>query len=813
MFDPKLESGFGAPSPVQSGTSAIGAIGGLLDGLGVFDAPAAAPAPPSPNDVKAADRSFFFSEWDKGQQLISQGKVQEGNRVIASAYRGWTSKYGTGTDEQVDNAFTMSTGVSPNVSQYGSATDITKIRQTPEFPLYVEQISITNPNASPEQIEQEAIRLTSNKLANDAKLLTYQQSEKVAWVDVERTYQEGANLLYSDVQGIITTIQADDIITPEEAKMAREWYRQNRTKFAPPPGVADEDWSSFQSNRLDPIDEIVELSIGASTTGTMTNDLNRALSQIIDKAIVQGKLPPALRIQLAPDDQGNYNDPIRILQGLSNTGAYGDRWAETVNNVLAMDYNQLLSWVKTFPEQDASFLGNVDTTEFRKLKPSDKINSLEQDRVALGSEDTGKAALAAMNIIEKVASLDSVALTPQLFASTFNDTFYNKLDQIYKTNPTVGEALIGRAQTAMAAQENAILVATESVAAQAGYSIQLNSKGQYDLVPDINLMSPEAAGWIKTYFGGDVAKAFEANGFVDGMPWRSQQMNPIMGLKDKAKKIKNSLGIYSDVLKTRSRLNDIMPDTGNDSLGGSAGADTLGFPSSLIGTESGGNFGAANNVEGAGGTGHFGRLQFSQGRLAEAKTAGVMPRNMTPEDFLKNPEVQKAVETWHFSDIKNFIGSNDLARFVGTVIKGVPVTLDGMLAVAHLGGKGGLKKFLESNGSYNPSDAYGTSLLDYLGTHQGSSVGPAGGPVPTTEPMFGGASSVRPEATVAPQSAQESRTAASVDLATRVAEEPQRLPAEVVEALRGKAKEMIKSMPMDPEVKALIEALIGASDE
>ena len=44
----------------------------------------------------------------------------------------------------------------------------------------------------------------------------------------------------------------------------------------------------------------------------------------------------------------------------------------------------------------------------------------------------------------------------------------------------------------------------------------------------------------------------------------------------------------------------------------------------------------------------------------------------------------------------------------------VDVTIDGLVAVAHLGGKTGLKKFLESNGKYNPADAYGTTLKDYL---------------------------------------------------------------------------------------------------
>jgi hypothetical protein len=33
--------------------------------------------------------------------------------------------------------------------------------------------------------------------------------------------------------------------------------------------------------------------------------------------------------------------------------------------------------------------------------------------------------------------------------------------------------------------------------------------------------------------------------------------------------------------------------------------------------------------------------------------------------------------------------------------------------VAHLGGKHGMKKFVQSAGKYNPSDELGTSLQDY----------------------------------------------------------------------------------------------------
>ena len=38
---------------------------------------------------------------------------------------------------------------------------------------------------------------------------------------------------------------------------------------------------------------------------------------------------------------------------------------------------------------------------------------------------------------------------------------------------------------------------------------------------------------------------------------------------------------------------------------------------------------------------------------------------------------------------------------------------DGLRAVAHLGGKSGMRRFVQSAGKYNPSDELGTSLQDY----------------------------------------------------------------------------------------------------
>jgi hypothetical protein len=148
------------------------------------------------------------------------------------------------------------------------------------------------------------------------------------------------------------------------------------------------------------------------------------------------------------------------------------------------------------------------------------------------------------------------------------------------------------------------------------------------------------------------------------------------------------------------------------------------FPASLIQTESGGNWQAKNDVMGSGGkAGHFGRLQFGQARLEDAARAGAIPQGVTPQQFMADPELQKRAESWHFSDIDSYIKQNGLDRAVGANINGVPVTLDGMRAVAHLGGKEGLQKFIATGGKYNPADVNGTSLMSYMQQHGGRQQG------------------------------------------------------------------------------------------
>lgn len=158
------------------------------------------------------------------------------------------------------------------------------------------------------------------------------------------------------------------------------------------------------------------------------------------------------------------------------------------------------------------------------------------------------------------------------------------------------------------------------------------------------------------------------------------------------------------------------------SMTGEAGA----FQTSLKTTESTNNPGAHN------GLGYVGLYQFGADRLRDlglykggAKgndwsgqfNIPGFPNVKTLEDFKANKDAQEAAAGIHFNEIDKFIASNGLEKYIGQRIAGTVISKESMYAVAHLGGNGGLKQFLETNGAYNPGDGPdkkgGTRLSDY----------------------------------------------------------------------------------------------------
>ncbi|WP_299017878.1 peptidoglycan-binding protein LysM [uncultured Polaribacter sp.] len=128
--------------------------------------------------------------------------------------------------------------------------------------------------------------------------------------------------------------------------------------------------------------------------------------------------------------------------------------------------------------------------------------------------------------------------------------------------------------------------------------------------------------------------------------------------------------------------------------------DFTAFKQAVAFKESQGKYRVVNTL------GYLGKYQFGKTTLQRFKIYDT-------HNFLRNPELQEKAFI-ALCKVNKFILRKDIKRSVGKTINGIKITESGILAAAHLGGAGNVKKFLRSNGSQCFSDAYGTSLSSYL---------------------------------------------------------------------------------------------------
>jgi hypothetical protein len=130
------------------------------------------------------------------------------------------------------------------------------------------------------------------------------------------------------------------------------------------------------------------------------------------------------------------------------------------------------------------------------------------------------------------------------------------------------------------------------------------------------------------------------------------------------------------------------------------GKTFAGFKQRLAFKESGGVLDRVNPF------GYMGKYQFGRSTL---RTVGIYDF----QEFLKNSVWQEkafnaliAINKWELR--------NEIPKYCGRVINGVEITESGLLAAAHLGGAGSVRKYLRSNGRNGFKDGFGTSLNSYI---------------------------------------------------------------------------------------------------
>ncbi len=126
----------------------------------------------------------------------------------------------------------------------------------------------------------------------------------------------------------------------------------------------------------------------------------------------------------------------------------------------------------------------------------------------------------------------------------------------------------------------------------------------------------------------------------------------------------------------------------------------IGFKEAIGFKESQGKYYKVNTL------GYIGKYQFGKATLA---TIGIKDSSQ----FINSPKLQEKAFVTLLAKNKWEL-RNEIEKYEGKIVGGVRITESGILAAAHLGGAGSVKKFLNSNGERKCKDAYGTSVKTYM---------------------------------------------------------------------------------------------------
>ena len=191
-----------------------------------------------------------------------------------------------------------------------------------------------------------------------------------------------------------------------------------------------------------------------------------------------------------------------------------------------------------------------------------------------------------------------------------------------------------------------------------------------------------------------------------------EQIDPVeVREKPKFDRVAAQLSIYDDWNTSVSEVTGGIPEiTDKDIAEFSAEAgltkeapepEQLSFLDQLEASESSGKADAEITIKD--GRRFVGQLQFGKARLQDYHNA--TGTTFTQDEFIKDTALQDKVAAWHIADLDKAIDA------VGD--EAAVYDRDGLRAVAHLGGKSGMKRFVQSKGGYNPADELGTTLQSY----------------------------------------------------------------------------------------------------
>ena len=135
------------------------------------------------------------------------------------------------------------------------------------------------------------------------------------------------------------------------------------------------------------------------------------------------------------------------------------------------------------------------------------------------------------------------------------------------------------------------------------------------------------------------------------------------------------------------------------------GKTFVGFRQSLAVRESQGKYHKVNTL------GYLGKYQFGSETLRILGISDTL-------SFLKSRKLQEKAFLANLSRNKWDL-RKEITKYSGQIISGIEITESGILAAAHLGGSGSVKRFLKTNGRKKCKDGYGTSIKEYMKSFAG----------------------------------------------------------------------------------------------
>ena len=115
---------------------------------------------------------------------------------------------------------------------------------------------------------------------------------------------------------------------------------------------------------------------------------------------------------------------------------------------------------------------------------------------------------------------------------------------------------------------------------------------------------------------------------------------------------------------------------------------------------------SSNNYKAVNQFGYLGKYQFGR------KTLNAIGfEDVSNYEFLSNPEIQEEAMLVLLQKNKHTL-RREIKKYVGETVKGIYITESGILAAAHLGGAGNVRKFFKKG--YEFKDGNGTKMTSYM---------------------------------------------------------------------------------------------------